>query len=146
MNLNIFAYTDDNVFLEEWVIEMKILKVVIALFLGIGLCFGMQFVAASTGITRVAEAKDVWAYTDHTGEYYVRTETIKDKYIEPHNRQYTKQWFQVNVKQVRNGRLLYDQVWSFMQMSNGKWGYNPYPLLSMDDRAAAIFNVAVQYR
>ena len=72
--------------------------------------------------------------------------TIKDKYIEPHNRQYTKQWFQVNVKQVRNGRLLYDQVWSFMQMSNGKWGYNPYPLLSMDDRAAAIFNVAVQYR
>ena len=137
MNLNIFAYADDNVFLEEWVIEMKISKVVIALFLGIGLCFGVQFVAASTGITRVAEAKDVWAYTDHTGEYYVRTETIKDKYIEPHNRQYTKQWFQVNVKQVRNGRL---------QMSNGKWGYNPYPLLSMDDRAAAIFNVAEQYR
>ncbi len=114
--------------------------------MGVSLCLGMQFVGISTGITSVAEAKDVWAYTDHTGEYYVRTETIKDKYIEPHNRQYTKQWFQVNVKQVRNGRLLYDQVWSFMQMSNGKWGYNPYPLLSMDDRAAAIFNVAVQYR
>ena len=95
-----------------------------------------------------AEAKDVWAYTDHTGDYYVRTETIKDKYIEPHNRQYTKQWFQVNVKQVKNGRLLYDTVWSFMQMSNGSWGYNPYPLLSMenDARAQAIFDVAMQYR
>ena len=146
MNLNISVYADDNVFLEEWGMEMKISKIVIALFMGIGLCFGVQFVAASTGITRVAEAKDVWAYTDHTGEYYVRTETIKDKYIEPGNRKYTKQWFQVNVKQVRNGRLVSEQPWSFMQMRDGRWGYNPYPLLSMDARAEALWEVTMRYR
>ena len=93
-----------------------------------------------------AEAKDVWAYTDHTGDYYVRTETIKDKYIEPHNRQYTKQWFQVNVKEVKNGKLINNHPWSFMQTGDGSWGYNPYPLLSMDERAEAIFKVAMKYR
>ena len=93
-----------------------------------------------------AEAEDVWAYTDHTGEYYVCTETIKDKYIEPHNRQYTKQWFQVNVKEVKNGKLINNHPWSFMQIGDGSWGYNPYPLLSMDERAEAIFKVAMKYR
>lgn len=125
-----------------------ILKVLVSLFLGISFCIGMQVTGRSIGITSMAEAKDVWAYTDHTGEYYVRTETIKDKYIEPENRKYTRQWFQVNVKQVQNGRLVIEQPWSFMQMRDGRWGYNPYPLLSLegDERATAIFNVAMKYR
>ncbi|MBR3458337.1 MAG: hypothetical protein IKH16_09330 [Selenomonadaceae bacterium] len=123
-----------------------ILKILITVICGLGMFFGLPTIAVSPNIYGVAEASDVWAYTDHSGEYYVRTETIKDKYIEPSNRKYTKQWFQVNVKQVRNGRLVIEQPWSFMQMRNGSWGYNPYPLLAMNERAEAIWKVAMSYR
>ena len=116
-------------------------KILLVTICGVGMFLGM--LSCNGG---VAEASDVWAYTDHTGEYYVRPETIKDKYIEPGNRKYTKQWFQVNVKQVRNGRLVSEQPWSFMQMRDGRWGYNPYPLLSMDARAEALWEVAMRYR
>ena len=114
-------------------------KRIFAFIMGLTVAFCLQCLAPNS-----TEAADVWAYTDSTGEYYVRTETIKDKEIKEIDR--VKQWFQVNVKQVKNGRLLHDNVWSFMQTKSGNWGYNPYPLMKMDARAEAIFRVAQQYR